>query len=564
MRILLILAMSLACRAEAFTLPALDAAAASAEAGKLGADAPEPGKSAPAGASDVKTAKKSPGADFRDETIYFLLTDRYVDGDPDNNNIYGDEYQPGNLKYYQGGDFKGLIANLDHIKNMGFTAIWITPPVMQPPGRYQSQDGGYDAAGYHGYWAWDFSKIDPHLESKGATYKDLIDAAHAKGIKVIQDVVCNHGHGGYVSQAVKWYGKRGTLYGAGREFDYYNDKDGWFNHTGPAIADLLDLNDSNPAVTKWFIDIYSKYQDLGVDAFRIDTVAWMKPEFWKDFTAGLHAHKKDFFMFGEVWTNGDYNWLASYTNLAPGDPMNAGMSVVDMPSSSMGTWGQLEQVFKGGDYRKAAELLKNDGKYKDASYLVTFLDNHDKPRFNGPGWDGSAATTEQYFDALNFYFTARGIPCVYYGTEAEMVGGNDPDNRKYLGADGIKKSEKDPVYALLRKLNAVRRASPALQRGRQTTIYAAQDQLAFKREYAGQTAYVFLNKAGSSAALTPSVPAGDYTELWTGQTVTVSGKRASVEVPAHGVRVLVRGAPKGEPWKLPGGETAAAKAPAPL
>ena len=507
---------------------------------------------AAAGAPEARAKAAKDGWDFRDETIYFLLTDRFVDGDTGNNNIYGDEYWPGNLKYYQGGDFKGLIQNLDHIKAMGFTAIWITPPVMQPPGRYRSQDGGYDAAGYHGYWAWDFSKIDPHLESEGAAYRDLIDAAHAKGIKVIQDVVANHGHGGYVSSDVKWFADRGRLFGLGRSFDYYNDRESWFNHGGPAIADLLDLNDGNPEVLNWFLQIDENYQDMGVDAFRIDTVAWMKPEFWRGFTAGLHAHKKDFFMFGEVWTNGDFNWLASYTHLAPGDPMNAGMSVVDMPASSMGTWGQLEQVFKGGDYRRAAELLKNDSKYGDASYLVTFLDNHDKPRFNGPGWDGSAASTEQYFDALNFYFTARGIPCVYYGTEVQMVGGNDPDNRKMLGQDGIQRAKSDPVYNHLRKLNAVRKASLALRKGKQTTIYAEQDQLAFKREYGGKAAYVFLNKGrGSSVINSGGVAPGDYTDLYTGQAVSVSGKRAAVEVPAHGVRVLVQD-PEGQPWKVDG------------
>ncbi|MCX7905185.1 MAG: alpha-amylase family glycosyl hydrolase, partial [Elusimicrobiales bacterium] len=139
------------------------------------------------------------GGDFRDESIYFIVTDRFIDGDPSNNNIWGDEYIPGNLRYYQGGDFKGLIENLDYIKDMGFTAIWITPPVMQPPGRYINSSKTYDAAGYHGYWAWDLSIVDLHLESPGYTYKDLIEKAHKMGLKIIQDVVINHAHGGDVS-----------------------------------------------------------------------------------------------------------------------------------------------------------------------------------------------------------------------------------------------------------------------------------------------------------------------------------------------------------------------------
>ncbi len=540
--------------ASGFELPSLMAkdlpASTGASRGLPGGEAAGPAKGKPARS----------GGDFRDDTIYFVMTDRYVDGDPGNDDIYGDEYRPGNLKYYQGGDFKGLIDNLDHIKDMGFTAIWITPPVMQPPGRYVNSSGSYDAAGYHGYWAWDFSRIDPHLESKGATYQDLINAVHAKGMKLIQDIVCNHGHGADVGPGVKWYARRGQVSGLGQTYDYFNDTHNWFHHSGPAIADLLDFNDDNPAVQAWFDKIYEKYQDMGVDAFRIDTVAWMKPEFWKDFTAAMHAHKKDFFMFGEVWTNGDFNWLASYTKLGGGDPMNSGMSVLDMPGSSMGTWGQLEQVFKGGDYRRAADLLKNDDKYQDATYLVTFLDNHDKPRFNGPGWDGSAATTEQYFDALNFYFTARGIPCVYYGTEEEMAGGNDPDNRRMLGLDGIKRSESDPVYAHLKKLNAVRAASEALRRGKQTTLYASQDQLAFRRDYGGLTAYVFLNKAGGRASVPSSgVPDGAYTDLYSGGSVTVGGG-SPVSVPPHGAVVLTSGPVKGSPWKLDGGDSRLSRA----
>ena len=490
--------------------------------------------------------------DFRDETIYFVMTDRFVDGDEANNDIYGDEYRQGNLKYYQGGDFKGLIANLDHIRDLGFTTVWITPPVMQPPGRYMNFDGSYDAAGYHGYWAWDFSKIDPHLESEGASYADLIQAVHAKGMKVIQDVVTNHGHGGYVNPSVKWYGQKGQIFGLGKMFDYNDDRQNWFHHSGPAIADLLDFNEDNPETVKWLVNIYEGYQNMGVDAFRLDTIAWMKPEFWKFFTAEMHKNRKDFFMFGEVWTNGDFNWLASYTNLAPGDPMNSAMSVLDMPGSSMGAWGQFETVFKGGDYTRVDNVLKNDPKYKDATYLVTFLDNHDKPRFNGPGWDGSSATAEQYFDALNFYFTARGIPCVYYGTEVQMVGGSDPDNRRYLGAEGIKASKINPVYLHLKKLNAVRRASPALQKGVQARLYGSKDQYVFKREYKGNSVFVFLNKDQNGATVTLGViPQGDYTDLYSGETFAVKKGRFSLNIPAHGVRALTKDLIKGKPWELP-------------
>ena len=491
------------------------------------------------------------GADFRDETIYFVVTDRYADGDPANNDIYGDEYRPGDLKYYQGGDFRGLMDNLDHIKDMGFTAVWITPPVMQPPGRYVNSSQTYDAAGYHGYWAWDFSKIDPHLESKGAGYPDLIKALHAKGLKLIQDIVANHGYGGDTHPSVKWHADNGKIRGLGREYDYYADDKGWFNRKGPVLADLLDFNDENPEVLKWLTGIYLNYQAMGVDAFRLDTLVWMSDGFWRDFSAAMHAGKKDFFLFGEAWSRDDFALLGRYTKLSPGDPMNSAMSVVDMPLSSMGTWGPMEQVFKGGDYALADEVLKHDAEYKDATWLVTYLDNHDKPRFNGVENDGTPATAEQYFDALNFYFTARGIPCISYGTELRMPGGSDPDNRRFLGPEGIKKAKADPVYAHLKKLNAIRKAAAPLRKGTQTRLLAEPHLYAFRRDHGGETAAVFLNKDDKAARrMAAGLPDGSYRELYTGEKLKVKNGIIEVKVPAHGLRVYVKGKVKGSPWKI--------------
>ena len=109
---------------------------------------------------------------------------------------YFNESKTGILSYYHGGDFKGIIDNLDYLVEMGFTAIWITPSVKQAEGRFYY--GDYEASGFHGYWGYDFDQIDPHLHSSGknsdgwADYKAMVDACHAKGIKVIQDIVLNH------------------------------------------------------------------------------------------------------------------------------------------------------------------------------------------------------------------------------------------------------------------------------------------------------------------------------------------------------------------------------------
>ena len=467
--------------------------------------------------------------DFRDETIYFVITDRFVDGDKKNNNIYGDEYLPGNLRYYQGGDFKGLIENLDYIKSMGFTAIWITPPVMQPPGRYLNSSKTYDATGYHGYWGWDFSKIDPHLESPGYTYKDMIRQAHKRGIKVIQDIVLNHGHGGDVDASVKWYKDRGKVFGLGRVFDYFDDKNNWFTKDGPVLYDLLDFNDRNPEVRKWLIEIYKSYQNMGVDSFRLDTVVWVSTDFWKGFLNEIHKNKKDFFIFGEIWTNSDFDLISSYTKLENcNDMMNCNMSVLDMPLSSMGSWGPLENVFKGGSYSLVQDILKNDYKYNDPTYLVTYIDNHDKPRFNG--------TKEQYIDALNFYFTVRGIPCISYGTEIAMKGGEDPDNRRYFGIEGIKKARESEIYYQIKKLNSMRRKSEALRKGRQHFIFASKDQYVFKKVYNKEIVYVYLNKSNASASTGSFLSDGIYYELFSNRKIKIENRE--ITLPPHSVKVV--------------------------
>ena len=134
-----------------------------------------------------------------------------------------------------------------------------------------------------------------------------------------------------------------------------------------------------------------------------------------------------------------------------------------------------------------------------------------------------------------------------------MMGGSDPDNRRYLGVDGIKASKTNPVYLHLQKLNAVRRANPALQKGVQTRLSGAKDQYVFKREYNGESVFVFLNKDQNGAAVTVSVlPPGNYTDIYSGETFSANKRgRFTLNIPAHGLRALTSGAIRGEPWKMP-------------
>jgi glycosidase len=176
------------------------------------------------------------GPDFREETVYFVMTARFFDGDPTNNYYNRDRIKDGDPQWR--GDFKGLISQLDYIQGLGFTAIWVTPPVVNRSG-----------LDYHGYHAYDWTRVDPRLESPGATYQDFINAAHAKGLKVVQDVVINHS-----SQ----YGIRGKVFIDHLPIKYYRPAGGAPIANGPYQGNLGDYlspfreDNDNPVAPTWF------------------------------------------------------------------------------------------------------------------------------------------------------------------------------------------------------------------------------------------------------------------------------------------------------------------------
>jgi glycosidase len=188
------------------------------------------------GACAITTPPPPPGGDFRAETIYFVMTARFFDGDPGNNYYNRDRIKLGDPQWR--GDFKGLISQLDYIKDLGFTAIWVTPPVVNRSG-----------LDYHGYHAYDWTQVDPRLESPGASYQDFITAAHARGLKVVQDVVVNHS-----SQ----YGIRGKVFIDHLPIKYYRPAGGAPIANGPYQGNLGDYqspfreDNDNPVAPPWF------------------------------------------------------------------------------------------------------------------------------------------------------------------------------------------------------------------------------------------------------------------------------------------------------------------------
>ncbi|MGG4215900.1 alpha-amylase family glycosyl hydrolase [Paenibacillus sp. FSL L8-0638] len=437
--------------------------------------------------------------DFREDTIYFVITSRFYDGDPSNNVHAWDDGKARNPDSDPAwrGDFKGLIQKLDYIKALGFSAIWITPVVQNA--------SGYD---YHGYHALNFAKVDPRYESAGASYQDLINAAHAKGLKVIQDIVVNHtgnfGEENLYPMFKKDPAKPDTANNLVKTTDklppnydtmtpdqqyqarlalmknegtnnniYHTEKSlSWESYTvqtGQIAGDCVDLNTENPAVNKYLIDTYNHYIDMGVDAFRVDTVKHVSRYIFNKYyiPAWKTRGGSDFYIFGEVatryrdvWNSGIpaistpfYTWKSSKSypgdgkndyasnkasveqewadnSTTAGQPtsnnallngntyhtpdysMKSGMDVIDFP---------MHWAFKTA--HEAFNMRSGDQYYNDATWNVTYVDSHDYAPDQAPENQRFAGTQDTWAENLDLMFTFRGIPAIFYGSEIEFQKG---------------------------------------------------------------------------------------------------------------------------------------------
>ena len=425
-----------------------------------------------------------------DEQFYFVMTDRFANGDPTNDagGLSGDALatglDPTNKGFYNGGDLAGLRKNLDYIEGLGTTAIWLTPSFKN---RAVQGTGANASAGYHGYWITDFTQIDPHLGTN-AELEALIADAHARGIKVYFDIITNHtadvidyteGTYGYVDQATSPYrDAAGTAFDpadhAGTATFPALDPATSFPYTpiiAPADADLKvpawlndptlyhnrgnstwagesvtygdfdgldDLMTEHPTVVNGFVDVYNQWIDLGIDGFRIDTVKHVNLEFWQQWTTQVldyasAAGKPDFFMFGEVF-DADAAKLSPYVRKTE---MN---SVLDFTFQA-GAAG-FAQGFSGSGLSK---LFSSDDMYttpdSSATALPTFLGNHDMGRI-GYMVKGASNPLARSKLAHSLMYLTRGQPVVYYGDEQGFVGagdlgGKDKDARQSLFASQV-------------------------------------------------------------------------------------------------------------------------------
>ena len=428
----------------------------------------------------VAAAKDDTG---RAEQFYFVLPDRFANGDPGNDTggYPGDRLQTGldptDKGFYHGGDLKGVLDRLDYIEGLGTTAIWLAPVFKNNP----VQGSGADvSAGYHGYWITDFTALDPHFGTEQDLNR-LIREAHRRGIKIFLDVITNHTADviRYAQNQYTYRSKADAPYkdANGRPFDdrayakgdrgfppvnansfpytpvtpgppvkkpdwlndptmYHNRGDSTFAGENSEYGDFFGLDDlwtERPEVVRGMTKIYADWaQRTGVDGFRIDTVKHVNMEFWPQFVAGVEARaRRDFFMFGEVYS-ADPEFTSTYVrrgNLP---------ATLDFPFQQ----AAADYVARGASARELADLYAADDFYttadSSADRAPTFLGNHDMGRIgmmiaSGPT-DASTHLKRAQF-AHEVMFLTRGQPVVYSGDEQGFTGpGGDKDARQDMFA----------------------------------------------------------------------------------------------------------------------------------
>lgn len=410
----------------------------------------------------LETSEKPADSDrWKNQILYFPMTDRFHDGDPENN-FDVNKTEP---YAFHGGDLKGLTEKLDYIKDLGATTLWVSPMaentrVLNLPGR--------DIFGYHGYWIKDHYQVEPR-QGQLEDAKKLVSEAHKRGLKVVLDVVLNHT--GYDHPFVTDPSKRGWFHQHGDIRDW----DDPFQRENGDLAGLPDLAQENPETynyllenTRWWVE------EVGFDGVRLDAVKHVSIDFWRRFVPDLKEKVgRELFVMGEVF-HGDPAFQAPY--------QHAGIDhIYDFPLY----YGIRDTFGFGQSARKLAHHFEQDRLYRDPSAMVTFLDNHDVPRFlhetHGHG-------RERLKNALSFLTAARGIPMLYYGTEAGMIGGEDPYNRHDM------EFGKDPELAeYVKNLNQVRSGTPALQYGQQLEMWQDDDIFAFARRHQDQEVVAVFN-----------------------------------------------------------------------
>lgn len=460
---------------------------------------------------------------FSTDVIYQIVTDRFKDGDAGNNPSGAMfDVSCNNLKKYCGGDWQGIIdkINDNYFTDMGISALWISQPIENIHAVLTDSAG---STSYHGYWGRDFKRTNPYFGSF-ADFDRLIQAAHAKGIKIVIDFAPNHTSPADTNN--QSYAENGAWYDDGVFKGIYNNDTGdFFHHNGGTnfstiedgtyrnLFDLADFNHQNPVVDQAMQDAIKLWLDKGIDGIRVDAVKHMPIGWQKKWMAGIYNHKP-VFSFGE-WFLG-----VNEVDFKNHDFANdSGMSLLDFRFAQ-----KARQVFRDNtaNMNDLHNMIADTANaYQEVEDQVTFIDNHDMDRFHKSG-----ASNRALEQALVFTLTSRGVPGIYYGTEHYMTGNGDPANRGKMTSF----NRNTTAFNVIKALAPLRKSNPAFAYGSTQQRWLNNDVYVYERKFGDSVALVAINRGSTGYNLTglqSSLPNGNYTDVLNGslngENINVSG-----------------------------------------
>lgn len=488
----------------------------------------------------------------QDDLIYLIMPDRFANGDPSNDDpaISKGLFDRAKPRYYHGGDLQGIIDHLPYLKDLGVTAIWINPVYdnvnhLNEREKYEGQA----ITDYHGYGAVDFYSVDEHLGDL-AKLRELTDAAHRSGIKLILDMVANHTgpyhpwvqdpptptwfHGTAAHHPTECW-QTWTLIDPHAPSEFQTcTLDGWF------LDILPDLNQDDPETALYLIQNTLWWVGAtGLDGIRQDTLPYVPRKFWRDWMRAINKEYPDFRVVGEMY-DGDPGLVSFFQGgRKQFDGIDSGVqSLFDFPQ-----FYTIRRAFaQGSSLKDLAVMLGHDYLYPNPNNLVTFLGLHDMERF----MNEKGATADGLRLAFTYLMTSRGIPMIYYGDEIAMRGGNDPDNRRdfpggwredprnAFTAKG-RDREQQAVFEYVRKLARLRAETADLRNGAMAQLAIADHTYVYRR---GQTIVAFNNDTKPEAVEVEAAD-GTWHDLLSGIAgVTARNGLLKFSLPAHSAAIL--------------------------
>ncbi len=443
-----------------------------------------------------------------DDIIYLIMTDRFADGDPANDDpaISRGLFDRHKARYYHGGDFQGTIDHLPYLKDLGVTALWLTPVYDNVNHLNEREEyDGQPITDYHGYGAVDFYGVEEHFGDL-ALLKKLVDSAHALGMKVIEDQVANH-TGPYHPWATDsptptWF--NGTVeHHLANTWQIWTLADprapaslqkttleGWFMNILP------DLNQNDPLTAQYLIQNTLWWiGSTGIDGIREDTLPYVPRSFWHDWMQAIKLEYPNFRVVGEMWDEDPALVSFFQGGRKQFDGVDSGVDALfDFP-----LYGAIRRGFAHhAPAEELAKVLAHDRLYPNPNFLVTFLGSHDTERFMNEG------NVEDLKMAFSLLMTTRGIPMIYYGDEIAMPGGGDPDNRRdFPGGwredpqNAFQASGRTPqeqaIFEYVQRLARARERLEPLRRGATLDLVTKDQVYAFARILGDRVVVVVLN-----------------------------------------------------------------------